>query len=333
MTVAKIVLLAGLLGLGGCKVAVNVEGNGGGIIQTADSKLYCGNVESSCEAAFKFGEKVTLVAAANDESAFVGWRGDCEGQSEVCELSVSSNRSTIAIFERPSFKEAPENCDTDAANALCLQPTRSAEYYIEQSVKYFLTMDSSVSLDVIPNYSEEVVRWEWPPWLLLTGLGRFNLIWTDAALKLNPTSYAYIDCQAFDTQPFGRCYVVFDYSGTLCPIYEEFTFNDQGEMTFIEAWTDMPGWTISSPEDPWAEGHVTKRLANRVPGLGNATGRVDWNSAAMLDAAARDADVAELVRRANDPYRAWAKEAVKHIGDVTGGCDPDGLGVDLEKYR
>ena len=29
-----------------------------------------------------------------------------------------------------------------------------------------------------------------------------------------------------------------------CPIYEEFTFNDKGEMTFIEAWSDLPGFCL-----------------------------------------------------------------------------------------
>jgi hypothetical protein len=110
------------------------------------------------------------------------------------------------------------NCGTDAALAECLTPKFSPEYYVEQGVKYFLTMQSDIPIDVIPNYSDLVIRWEWPPWLLLTGYKRSGLIASDIVLKLNPTTYDTIDCRAFDTQPFCRCHVIFNYSGETCPI-------------------------------------------------------------------------------------------------------------------
>ena len=215
-------------------------------------------------------------------------------------------------------------CGTDAARAECLTPRQTPEYYIEQSEKYFLTMESTVSPLVIPNYAEQVARWEWPPWLLLTGFGRFNLIWTDLLLKLNPTRYAVMDCRAFPVQPFGRCRVVFDYSGELCPIYEEFTFNDQGEITFIEAWTDAPGWLpMDDPDDTWAEGEGVSRLATRIPGLGNEEGRIDLDASWMEEAAGQDADVADFLRRARDPSGAWLKELIEHWPDVAEGCHPN----------
>jgi len=217
------------------------------------------------------------------------------------------------------------NCGTDAAKAACLEPQQSPEYYIDQSEKYFYTMDSSVSPFIIPNYSKLVVRWEWPPWLLLTGFGKNNLIWTDILLKLNPTSYAMMDCRAFPVQPFGRCHVVFDYSGELCPIYEEFTFNDQGEMTFIEAWTDLPGWLpMDDPDDYWAEGENVNRLATRIPGLGNEKGLIDLYAVGMKEAARHDADVADFLRRARDPYVNWLKELLEHWPEVAEGCHPPG---------
>mgnify|MGYP001475426865 CR=1 FL=1 len=69
-------------------------------------------------------------------------------------------------------------CGTEAAKAGCVKPTKPPKYYVEQSIKYFRTMETSVSVMVQPNYSEKVVRWEWEPWLLLTGYGKSNLIWT-----------------------------------------------------------------------------------------------------------------------------------------------------------
>jgi len=216
-------------------------------------------------------------------------------------------------------------CGTDAALAECLTPRQAPAHYIEQSETYFLTMDSSVSPLVIPDYAELVARWEWPPWLLLTGFGKASLIWTDILLKLNPTSYAAMDCRAFPVQPFGRCHVVFDYSGELCPIYEEFTFNDQGEITFIEAWTDLPGWLpMDDPGDPWAEGPNVRRLSTRVPGLGNPTGRIDLDAPWMEEAARHDEELADFLRRARDPIATWLIELLENWEDVATGCHPDG---------
>ena len=316
--------------LAGCKVSLNVEGNGAGEIHLAPGELVCGNLDADCAGTLPIGSTALITAVPADGSVFSGWAEGCEGTDPVCELPITGPKSVSAIFERPEYVEQPADCSDAAANSLCLSPKQSADYYAEQSVKYFLTMESSVSPLVIPNYSERVVRWEWPPWLLLTGYGRFNLIWTDIVLKLNPTSYAVLNCQGFDVQPFGRCHVVFDYSGELCPIYEEFTFNDQGEITFIEAWTDMPGWIPMAPEDYWAEGNIPGRLSTRVPGLGNQTGLVDWDSDAVQQAAAGDADLAELVHRVNDPYRTWAKELVENTQALAEGCDPDHVGFELD---
>ena len=60
---------------------------------------------------------------------------------------------------------------------------------------------------------------------------------TEAAVALDPSTVPTRDCRAFSVQPFARCYVTFEYKDGPCPIYEEFVFNDQGEMTFIEAWS------------------------------------------------------------------------------------------------
>ncbi|MFN7952946.1 MAG: hypothetical protein U0610_14575 [bacterium] len=213
-----------------------------------------------------------------------------------------------------------------SALSTCLVATQAPDHYIEQSSIYFDTLDSSVSPFVQPDYSELVARWEWPPWLLLTGFTEKNMIVTDVLLKLFPTDIAARDCRFFPEQPFGRCRVVFDYSGLPCPIYEEFTFNDAGEMTFIEAWTDAPGWLpTDDPSDPWAEGARVHRLSTKVPGLGNASGRIDLDAPWMEAAASADADVAEFLRRARDPLRSWLAATLAAPPDFTEqGCAPPG---------
>ena len=205
---------------------------------------------------------------------------------------------------------AEDPCAHDGALAECLEPTQMADYYAEQSSAYFDTMDYTVDLEQWPPYSELVARWEWPPWLKLTAYTREVIEATDTLLTLYPSTVPERDCRGFDTHPFGRCYVVFyydDHGGQGCPIYEEFTFNDAGEITFIEAWSDVDGLRPMAPDDRWAEGGID-RLSSRVPGLGNAQGLIDLDSEWMTDAAAEDEDVADFVTRAGDWYGTWMAE-------------------------
>jgi hypothetical protein len=79
---------------------------------------------------------------------------------------------------------------------------------------------------------------------------------------------------------------------------------------------------MRDPADSWAEGEAVDRLATRVPGLGNAQGLIDLKSPAMLTAAAKDADVADMVRRASKPYKAWFDELAANSQAVANGCKP-----------
>ena len=121
--------------------------------------------------------------------------------------------------------------------------------------------------------------------------------------------------------PFARCVVSFEYDEGPCPVYEEFTFNDAGEMTFIEAWSDLPGLRPTSDDDRWGEASDFPRLANRIPGLGNATGTIDLESDAMREAAAADPDVASFALRAENWRRHWFEELQNAQADFFGvGC-------------
>jgi len=202
-------------------------------------------------------------------------------------------------------------CAMPRPPSTCQAPTRSPDEYVRWSEGYFDTMDRRVKDAPWPPYSELVARWEWPPWLKLTAFTRLDIEATDTLLKLYPSTVPQRECRAFDVQPFGRCHVVFRYDaheGRGCPIYEEFTFNDAGEITFIEAWSDLDGLTPTNSEDPWAQRGGAPRLSTRIPGLGAPSGRIDLNGDAMAAAAAGDSDVADFVRRARDWEAAWAVE-------------------------
>ncbi len=195
------------------------------------------------------------------------------------------------------------------ARSTHLTPRHSAAYYVEQANEYFDTLDTGAAAGAAPKYSPLVARWEWPPWLYLTGYERDLMISsTKAALLADPSTVPKRECKAFDVQPFARCYVTFKYKEGTCPIYEEFTFNDRGEMTFLEAWSNLPGkLPTSDATDRWAQGANVKRLSTRIPGLGNPQGRIDLDAAWMKEAATADVEVADFVARAKNFWDAWFK--------------------------
>ena len=212
----------------------------------------------------------------------------------------------LAACEGP---KSVTSCGEDALST-CLSPTMSDDYYIDQGLRYFDTLDATADPEHDPTYADLVARWEWPPWLKLTGYGRELTEAVDEVVLIGipGTTVPERDCRAFDVQPFARCRVNFDYEGSPCPIFEEFTFNDAGEVTFIEAWSDLPGLgPTDDAEDLWAEGEA-HRLSTKIPGLGNSTGGIDPTGEAMTSASEADADVADFVPRTQDFWGAWNEE-------------------------
>ena len=253
----------------------------------------------------------TPATASPDASAATTPSGDAAGGSDgqldtAPEADVAAS-GDAADGAQPTPGDPCRNAGTEGATATCLSPTQTADYYAAEANRYFDTLDIAADPDSAPNYAPLVARWEWPPWLLLTGYGRQNMVETGKALKeLDPSTVPERDCRFFPSQPFARCFVEFRYEGGPCPIYEEFTFNDAGEMTFIEAWSNVPGLLPAAMStDRWAETADIGRLSTRIPGLGNPQGALDLGSTWMTEAAAQDADVADFVTRAGDFWRFW----------------------------
>jgi hypothetical protein len=239
--------------------------------------------------------------------------------------------STAPDPQAAGRQDGPSTCGPDAL-ADCARPKQSGAYYVDQAMRYFDALDVSAPADRTPTYAELVVRWEWPPWLKLTGYTATQMELTDKLVKqYAPAVVSHRDCRAFDRQPFARCRVSFDYTeqgpvtrqgkGKNCFIYEEFVFNDKGEMTFVEAWSDLPGLTpITDPTDPWGERTKLHRLSMKVPGLGSSTGHIALDGPAMQAAAQADPEIADFVARAQDFWPAWTAESEKDPDYFQKGC-------------
>jgi hypothetical protein len=232
-----------------------------------------------------------------------------EKPNQVQDVAAEVETLPADSAESPQQPPGCLNPGTEGATSRCLTPTHPEDYYIHQALLYFDTLDMGAPPENIPLYSELVARWEWPPWLLLTGYTATDMIEVGERLKvLDPSTVPVRDCRFFPVQPFARCWVEFMYEGGPCPIYEEFTFNDQGEMTFIEAWSDLPDLSPRDADGGWAETGAFRRLSTRVPGLGNETGRIDPVGTWMQQAAIEDPDVADFAMRATD-WWTWLFDA------------------------
>ncbi len=199
----------------------------------------------------------------------------------------------------------------DARYSTAHSPKFGPSYYVDQGNKYFDTLDSYAPRTSKPTYASHVIRWEWPPWLYLTGHKDHWMV-MDRLLVLYPTRVKNRDCRSFSVQPFCRCRVTFHYEwiDSHVEIYQEFTFNDFGEMTFIEAWSDEAGLRPMDAEiDYWAEGQNVRRLSTRVPGLGRPDGR--HQPLSINELARTDKDLRNLQIRLKVPVFAWLLESVR----------------------
>ena len=212
----------------------------------------------------------------------------------------------------PPRLQLGEPTEGDATLSTALSPKFPADYYRQQCSLYFDTLASNRSDFLIPSYSKDVVRWEWPPWLLLTGKGKANMIALDILLKGYPSKVpaAEREFKIVDTQPFGRSRVTFYFGPEgkdIVKIYEEFTFNDRGQITFIEAWSDEDGLLPmpSKERDPWGEGDDVNRLSTIMPGLGSPDSRIDLS--AVEAAAKTDHRLAVFLKCYEHPVFEWTE--------------------------
>ncbi|MFH1209194.1 MAG: MopE-related protein [archaeon] len=94
----------------GFSLTVTKSGVGTGTVTSSPSGINCG---SDCNQVYAFNSAVTLTAAANEGSTFVGWSGACTGTG-ACYVTMSSAKTVNAIFvQQVCDCDSDENCNSN----------------------------------------------------------------------------------------------------------------------------------------------------------------------------------------------------------------------------
>ena len=102
-------------------LVVSVTGQDGGLTSNPGG-INCGG---SCAYAYETGSSVTLSAVPNAGQAFIGWTGDCTGDSPTCTVSLSAARSVTAQFGAASGGGS-QSPGTEPGTGTAESPTGSA---------------------------------------------------------------------------------------------------------------------------------------------------------------------------------------------------------------
>ncbi len=68
--------------------------------------------------------------------------------------------ATLNLAACATPAEPADPCVGPGARSTCLSPTQTDEYYIDQSLRYFDTLDASADPESEPTYAELVARWD-----------------------------------------------------------------------------------------------------------------------------------------------------------------------------
>jgi hypothetical protein len=80
----------------GRRLEVSKAGTGGGTVTSEPAGINCG---SACAAEYDSGATVTLAAAADAHSAFLGWSGCATQAGDECTVAMSEERLVVAEFQ------------------------------------------------------------------------------------------------------------------------------------------------------------------------------------------------------------------------------------------
>ncbi|MBI5635246.1 MAG: SBBP repeat-containing protein, partial [Nitrospirae bacterium] len=82
-------------------LTISKNGTGTGTVTSDIGGINCG---ATCSASYNPSDLVTLTATSNSGSTFVGWSGDCSGNSQTCQVTMDAVKNVTARFNLPTPK-------------------------------------------------------------------------------------------------------------------------------------------------------------------------------------------------------------------------------------
>lgn len=135
---------------------------------------------------------------------------ECKKPLDGCDINDFDAAKAEVIRLRGILAEKIKKNPADESKVTG-QLLHDSEYYKKQADLYFDTLQSEpIILPERPNYSAHVVRWEWKPWLLLTGYGAAGIRASDGITR-EACARVCVDRthKYFDTHPYARSTVTF----------------------------------------------------------------------------------------------------------------------------
>jgi hypothetical protein len=130
-----------------------LDGDGHGAVTSTPSGIGCAPV---CTASFASGSSVTLVAAAEFDSAFVGWSGGGCGGSGDCTLTLSTDTTVTASFDATAFLVDVAQVGTGAGTVL----SDIAGIDCPETCSAMFDRTQTVALGATPSTGSAFLGWE-----------------------------------------------------------------------------------------------------------------------------------------------------------------------------
>ena len=127
-------------------LTVTKSGSGSGTVTSSPAGIDCGQ---GCAATFTAGTSVKLTATPANGSLFVGWSGaGCSG-TDACTVTMSSDQTVTAIFERRVPRLSALKLKPRAFRAATKGPTVGGRADTGTTIRFRATLDSKVTFRVL----------------------------------------------------------------------------------------------------------------------------------------------------------------------------------------
>ena len=134
-------------------VSVTKTGNGTGVITSTPGNIDCGE---TCSTSLDYNTPVTLTAAADTGSYFMGWEGDCAADGSSCSTTVMGARNITATFTLITYTVAV----TKTGNGTGVITTTPGSIDCGATCDTSFDYNTVVTLTAMPDTGSLLTGWE-----------------------------------------------------------------------------------------------------------------------------------------------------------------------------